>query len=209
MYDRTGIRHRKTTCKRPEQNGVAERMNRTLAEGMTAMLTEAKLPVSFWAYALHTFQHVHNQSPTSSVPGSTPFERWFKRKPEVDNLRIFGSLAYVHIQKDQRSGLHSHYRKCIFLGYPPDYKGWLFWDPANRKELVSSTAVFDERVFPGNSVAAIPDLTLSVERSTPDLAPDLPDNEDSDDPGGEDLRAAIGWYAEKRPKGTQRLLSNG
>ena len=44
-----GIRHEKTIPKTPEQNGVAERMNRTLVEAVRAMLSDAKLPKTFWA----------------------------------------------------------------------------------------------------------------------------------------------------------------
>ncbi len=42
-----GISRQHTVRNEPHQNGVAERANRTLGEGMTAMLTEAKLPASF------------------------------------------------------------------------------------------------------------------------------------------------------------------
>ena len=66
-------------------------------------------------------------------------------------MRIFGCMAYVNVQKDKRRGLQSHTQKCIFIGYPAQYKGWMFLDLETRKELISDTAVFDERVFPGNS----------------------------------------------------------
>ena len=57
----------------------------------------------------------------------------------------------MNVQKDKRKGLQSHTQKCIFVGYPGQYKGWRFLDLQTRKELISDTAVFDERVFPGNS----------------------------------------------------------
>lgn len=61
-------------CNRPQQNGVAEQFNRVLAEGVTAMLSEAGLPLSFWGEAVSALVHVLNCCPTSALPGTTPFE---------------------------------------------------------------------------------------------------------------------------------------
>jgi hypothetical protein len=71
---------------------------------------------------------------------------------------VFGSTAYVHIQKDQRHGLSSHIKKCVFLGYPQEYPGWLFWHPETKKEVISDRTDFDERYFLGNTTK-IPDAT--------------------------------------------------
>jgi hypothetical protein len=78
----------------------------------------------------------------------------------VLNLRVFGCLAYVHVQKDQRRGLVPHTKKCVFLGYPQDYPGWLFWNPVMKKTIISDRADFDERYFPGNT-ANIPDAVYA------------------------------------------------
>ncbi|KAL2092442.1 hypothetical protein ACEWY4_012240 [Coilia grayii] len=53
-----GVRHELTVPKTPEQNGVAERMNRTLVETVRSMLADAKLPQTFWAEALATAVYV-------------------------------------------------------------------------------------------------------------------------------------------------------
>ena len=119
-----GIERQHTVRNRPQQNGVAERFNRTLAEGITAMLSESGLPPTFWGEALSSLVHVLNRCPTSARPGTTPYEAFYGRKPDVSHLRIWGCLAYVHVQKDKRAALGSHMEKCIFIGYPPGYKGW-------------------------------------------------------------------------------------
>lgn len=62
-----GIQHEYTVPKTPEQNGVAERMNRTLVETVRAMLSDSKLPKKFWAEALSTASYVRNWSPTNAV----------------------------------------------------------------------------------------------------------------------------------------------
>ena len=59
-----GIARQHTVRNEPHQNGVAERANRTLGEGITALLHEAHLPPSFWLYAMNVFTYVRNMSPT-------------------------------------------------------------------------------------------------------------------------------------------------
>ena len=58
---------------------------------------------------------------------------------------MFGSIAYVHVQKDRRVGLSPHMEKCIFVGYPSQFKGWEFYNPSTRKFVLSDRADFDER----------------------------------------------------------------
>ena len=94
-----GIRHERTIPRTPEQNGVAERMNRTLVETVRSMLSDSKLPQKFWAEALSTAVYLRNRSPAKAVRGTTPFEAWTSQKPTVGHLRVFGSDAYAHIPK--------------------------------------------------------------------------------------------------------------
>ena len=113
-----GIARQHTVRAEPHQNGVAERANRTIMEGIISMLNESHLPGSFWWDALAAFVHVHNRSPTSSLQNATPYSLWHDSKPDVSHLRVFGCTAYVHIKKDKRKQLQSHTQKCVFIGYP-------------------------------------------------------------------------------------------
>lgn len=144
-----GVARRHTVRNRPQQNGVAERFNRVLSEGITSMLAEAGLPPQFWAEALSSLVHVQNRTPTSAMPHTTPHAVWYKSKPDVSHLRVWGCLAYVHVQKDKRGQLGSHMEKCVFIGYPAGYKGWKFYNPVTKQAVISERAVFDERYFPG------------------------------------------------------------
>ena len=71
-----GVCHERTVPKTPEQNGVAERLNRTLVEMTRAMLIDSKLPHRFWAEALATAAYLRNRCPTKAVNGMTPHEAW-------------------------------------------------------------------------------------------------------------------------------------
>ncbi len=72
--DQCGIHRRHTTRNRPQQNGVAERANRTMGEDISAMLYEAQLPPSLWGEALAAQIHVWNCLSTSSLKSMTPHE---------------------------------------------------------------------------------------------------------------------------------------
>ena len=104
----------------------------------------------------------------------TPWETFYGNKPDVSMLRVCGCVAYVHIQKDKREwgGLGSHMEKCIFIGYPPDYKGWKFYNPATKKSVISECAQFDEHYFLGikESVPSVIPTTL-LTHTTPSQQP--------------------------------------
>ena len=140
----TGVRHECTVPKTPEQNGVAERLNRTLVEKVRSMLIDSKLPHKFWAEALSTATYLRNRSPTKVIAGMTPHEAWAKEKPQVGHLRVFGCDAYAHIPKDERQKLDPKMRKCIFLGYGQQTKGYRLYDPDRGKIFYSRDVKFNE-----------------------------------------------------------------
>ena len=151
-----GIQREHTVRATPQQNGAAERGNRVMAEGVTCMLSEAKLPPFFWGEALSTFVYVRNRLPTASLPSNkTPYEVAFGKKPSLQHLRVFGCRAYVMIQKDQRKSLQPHSMACIFLGYSEEIKGWRCYDPVSKKIIVSRDVIFNESECPGLSTKSI------------------------------------------------------
>jgi len=90
-----GILHEFTVPNSPQQNGVAERMNRTLAR---SMLSHAGMPKGYWAEAIATAAYVRNcVSTTAFREDKTPFER-----KNVSNLKVLGCTAYAHVPDEQR-----------------------------------------------------------------------------------------------------------
>ena len=81
-----GIVHQFTNPYTPEQNGVSERLNRTLIESQRSMLYHAKMPLRVWAESMSTAVILHNRSPTSALKDKTLFESWFGKKPNVSNF---------------------------------------------------------------------------------------------------------------------------
>ena len=69
------------------------------------MLKELGLTMAFWGEALATLVHVWNQCPPAALDNATSYELWHGCKPNVSHLQVWGSTAYVHIQKNKHSAL--------------------------------------------------------------------------------------------------------
>ena len=139
-----GIKHKYTIPKTPQQNGVSKQMNHTLVKAVRSMLVDAELPHRFWAEALSTAAYLVNRSPTKALGDKTPFEAWYGKKPSVEHLKVFGCIAYSHVAKDERKKLDPKAKKCIFLGYTAQSKGYCLYDSEKLSVIFSRDIVFNE-----------------------------------------------------------------
>ncbi|CAL1391452.1 unnamed protein product [Linum trigynum] len=136
---------RQLTCPRtPQQNGVAERKNRHLAEVVRSMLHAKNVPGRFWAECMKTAVYITNKLPQARFGFISPFEKIWKMKPTVSHLRVFGCVCYVLVPEQERSKFDKKAKRCIFLGYDSERKGWRCYDPTTNKAMVSRNVVFDE-----------------------------------------------------------------
>ncbi|CAH9067875.1 unnamed protein product [Cuscuta epithymum] len=142
-----GIKRHKTVPYTPQQNGIAERMNRSLLDKVRSMLATSGLSKKFWGEAVTTAAYLVNRSPSVPLGGKCP-ETVFTGKPlDLSNLRVFGCAAYAHQQGDK---LDPRSKKCVFLGYPEGVKGYRLWDrnQVGFKVVLSRNVVFNETDFP-------------------------------------------------------------
>ncbi len=127
-----GIEHQLTVPHSPQQNGVAERLNRTLVESARAMLSHSNLPNRFWAEAVSTAAYLRNRTTTSANEEQlTPYEKWHGHKPDISNLKVFGCAAYSHVSNAQRRKLDKKARRMCFVGYSKNPKGYRLIDINN------------------------------------------------------------------------------
>ena len=105
-----GIRREYRAPYSPEQNEIAERMNKTIQERVVSMLQHFGLSDGFWAEVLLTTVHIINMSPSRPLGLKIPQEIWTGSKPSYDKLRIFGCEAYTLIPKDNRRKLEPRSR---------------------------------------------------------------------------------------------------
>ncbi|CAJ2646442.1 unnamed protein product [Trifolium pratense] len=138
-----GIKRHKTVAYTPQQNGLAERMNRTLLERVRCMLLGAGLPKSFWGEAVNTAAYLINRCPSTGIDLKTPMEVWSGKPADYSNLKIFGALAFAHVKQDK---LDARAVKCVFIGYPEGVKGYKLWkmEPGGSKFIISRDVTFDE-----------------------------------------------------------------
>ncbi|KAG6617006.1 Retrovirus-related Pol polyprotein from transposon TNT 1-94 [Phytophthora cinnamomi] len=128
----------------PQQNGMAERMNRTLVEMTRCMLKESGIDKSYWCEAMMTAADIRNVLPNTSNPHSSPFQLVYKREPRLEHMRVFGTECYAHVTKQKRKKLDDSGIKCVFLGYAKQHKAYRLVDPTNGSIVISRSVTFAE-----------------------------------------------------------------
>ena len=140
-----GIKHELTVARRPQQNGVAERFNRTVVEMARSMLLSSKLCGAYWAEAVQTAVFIRNRCTSSSLPkNQTPFQLWTGRKPSIRFLRTFGCKVWY--KNDDAGKFERRGKQGIFIGYPTNKKGYRIKDEITNKVIVSRDVIFQEGV---------------------------------------------------------------
>ncbi|UYV65700.1 hypothetical protein LAZ67_3005179 [Cordylochernes scorpioides] len=118
-----GIKHELTNSYSPQQNGVSERLNRSLLDMARASMHNADLPQKFWAESVNCATYIKNRSLCSALDNKVPEEIWLSRKVSVRHFKIFGALAYAHIPKQKRKKFDRRAKRCILVGYSTQSKG--------------------------------------------------------------------------------------
>jgi hypothetical protein len=105
-------------------------------------MSRATLPISFWGYALETAARILNLLPTKKV-SKTPYEIWHGKSASLSYLKIWGCEAYV--RRETQDKLEPRSQKVLFIGYPADSFGYLFYNSSENKVFVSRRGKFLER----------------------------------------------------------------
>ncbi|KAJ9529185.1 hypothetical protein QJQ45_007904 [Haematococcus lacustris] len=136
-----GIVHQHSAPYSPQQNGAAERLNRTIFEKARSILHAADISLSFWAHAVKYANYVRCLLPVSGQP-LTPWEAFYGVKPDLSGLRVFGCRVWLHVPDQKRSKLQPKSVEGLFVGYQPGSKAYLV--VVDGRETCSKDIVFDE-----------------------------------------------------------------
>ncbi|KAE8992242.1 Retrovirus-related Pol polyprotein from transposon TNT 1-94 [Phytophthora rubi] len=149
-----GIRHEKTVPYTPQQNGLAERMNRSIVEMARCMLYHEGIDKKWWAEAVNTSAWMINRIP-NTVTVKTPYEIVYQKKPQLKNLKVFGALGYGHMPDEKRRKLDAKAFKCRFLGYEDGVKGYRVLNVATGQVKIVRTVKFMETTSTGDFMTEV------------------------------------------------------
>ncbi|RVX08125.1 Retrovirus-related Pol polyprotein from transposon TNT 1-94 [Vitis vinifera] len=132
-----GIDARYTLPGTPQQNGVAERRNRTLLDMVRCMLSNSSLPEFLWGEVLRTAAYILNQVPSKSVP-KTSYELWSGKKPSLHHFHVWGCKAEVRPYNPQSKKLDPKTISGFFVGYCIGSRGSRFYCPSHTTRIIES-----------------------------------------------------------------------
>ncbi|KAH9521726.1 hypothetical protein DERF_005358 [Dermatophagoides farinae] len=136
-----GIIHEKASVNTPQQNGRCERAMRTLMDHAISMLLSTDLPRFLWDEAVNCSAYLMNLVLNSR--NEIPYEKYFGIKPDVSNLRIFGSEGQA-LNKNRNNKFDAKSKFVRMIGYEGQTIYRVYVSGARRVELCSSVD-FDEK----------------------------------------------------------------
>jgi hypothetical protein len=140
-----GVRRQLTTPYSPQQNGVVEHHNQTVAGTTHSLLKSKGLPGWLWGEVVTTAVYLLNRSPTKGINGKTSFEGWYGKKSGVQHMQTFECVVHVEDTTSNLKKLDDWSRPMIFISYEPGSKAYWAYDLVTKKVHVSRDMIFDEQ----------------------------------------------------------------
>ncbi|GJW29370.1 putative ribonuclease H-like domain-containing protein [Tanacetum coccineum] len=128
-----GIKREYSVARTPQQNGVAERRNRTLIEAARTMLADSKLPTTFWAEAVSTACYVQNRVLVVKPHNKTPYELFRGFKPALSFMRPFGCHVTILNTLDSLGKFDGKSDEGFFVGYSLSSKAFRVYNTRTRR----------------------------------------------------------------------------
>nr|GEY40901.1 hypothetical protein [Tanacetum cinerariifolium] len=143
------IKREFSVARSPQQNGIAERKNRTLIEAARTILADSLLPILFWAEAVNTACYepvIAGNQPNSSAGMQEQFDA---DKAGEENVRQYELESEVHVSPSNSAKIKKHDDKTT-----REAKGKSPVDPAVAQNSTNSTNTFSV-VGPSNTVVSL------------------------------------------------------
>ncbi|KAK1644620.1 hypothetical protein QYE76_062425, partial [Lolium multiflorum] len=139
-----GIHHQYSAAYTPQQNGVAERKNRTLMDMARSMMAEYKSRYNFWAEAISTACHSSNRLYLRKGLNKTPYEILTGNKPNISYFKVFGCKCFYKIKGVRLSKFAPKALEGIFVGYGAESHTYRVFDIASGIIIESCSVRFEE-----------------------------------------------------------------
>ena len=108
---------------------------------------QAHLPLEFCSDYVLTSTYLIHRIPFSSIQSQTPFEHFFNQTPRCNHLRVFGCLCYAQTITSHQDTFQPYGNPCIFLGYPPNHRGYCLYNLKHTKIIISRNMTFVEHII--------------------------------------------------------------
>ncbi|GJV60010.1 putative ribonuclease H-like domain-containing protein [Tanacetum coccineum] len=128
-----GIKRDYSVARTPQQNGVAERKNRTLIEAARTMLADSKLPTMFWTEAVSTACYVLNRVLVTRPHNKTPYELLSGKVPNISHLKPFGCHVTILNTSDHLGKFEGKANEGFLVGYSAHSKAYRVYNLSNKK----------------------------------------------------------------------------
>ncbi|GJQ90169.1 putative ribonuclease H-like domain-containing protein [Tanacetum coccineum] len=130
-----GIKRDYSNARTPQQNGVAERKNRTLIEAARTMLADSKLPTMFWTEAVSTACYVLNRVLVTRPHNKTPYELLSGKVPNTSHLKPFGCHVTILNTNDHLGKFKGKADEGFFVGYYANFhsKAYRVYNLSSKK----------------------------------------------------------------------------
>nr|GEW39966.1 hypothetical protein [Tanacetum cinerariifolium] len=138
------IKHQTSTARTHEQNGIAERRNRTLVKAARTMLSASNFPLLFWAEAIANACYTQKKSIIIPTHDKTAYHIINDRKPSIKHLHIFGCICYITRDGENLDKMKEKGDLCILVGYSNQSKGYCVYNKRTRTIVESIYIRFDE-----------------------------------------------------------------
>ncbi|GJU63408.1 ribonuclease H-like domain-containing protein [Tanacetum coccineum] len=126
------IKREFSVARTPQQNGVAERKNRTLIEADRTMLADSKLPTTFWAEAVNTACYVKNRVLVTKPHNKTPYKLFLGRKPALGFMTPFGCPVTILNTIDHLGKFDGKADEGFIVGYSVNSKAFKVFSSRTR-----------------------------------------------------------------------------
>ena len=113
-----------------------------------ALQIQSQLPIKFWGDCVLYAAYLINKLPSPLLHDKTPFELLFHKILDYSHLKVFGCLCFAYTISQTRTKFSPRVRKCVFLGFPFNVKGYKVFDIESHTIIVSRDVIFHENVFP-------------------------------------------------------------
>ena len=138
----SGINHERTQIKTPQQNGVAERLNRTIGNGVRSALIGSGLPSRYWPQAVKHVVQMRNVSPNSAIDNQIPYELWHERCANYDDFHHFGCTAIVYNEEATAKLADPKGIECRLLCLSSNKKGYVLLSVFDGRLIESGNVTF-------------------------------------------------------------------